>query len=138
MTIHFNPQDNWPQRGRAFNHSVVEPEGRRVHITGQVGWDKDGKVVGTDTGEQMECAILGIKNVLEPMGGTLADIVSMTVYFTNPADIPVIQKVRSAHFASDTAPASILIQVLGLVAPQLTVELVPIAVIPFDRFVDPT
>lgn len=138
MTIRYNPEDNWPQFGRAFNHGVVEPEGRRVHVTGQVGWDRDGKLVGdADTGAQMERAFIGIRNVIEPMGGTLADIVSMTVYFTNPDDLPKIQKVRSAHFTSETAPASILIQVPGLVAPELTVELVPIVVIPHDRFIDP-
>ena len=36
MTIRFNPSDDWPQFGRAFNHGVVKPGGWRVHITGLV------------------------------------------------------------------------------------------------------
>lgn len=37
----------------------------------------------------------------------------------------------------DMAPASILIQTPGLVHPALLVELVPVAVIPHDRYREP-
>ncbi len=136
--IRYNPPGNWPRAGRAFNHGVVEPSGRRVHVTGQVAWDPDHTIVGgDDPAAQMERCILGIRNVLEPMGGQLSDIVSMTVYFLRDEDVPALQKVRAAHFPAETAPASIFIKVPGLIAPGLLVELVPIAVIPEDRFTDP-
>ncbi len=107
MAIRFNPAENWPQLGRAFNHGVVEPEGRRVHVTGQVAWDRNGNIVGEgDIAAQVNRCVEGIRNVLEPMGGRLTDIVSMTVYFTDPADVPVIQKIRAAHFPPEIAPAT--------------------------------
>ena len=138
MTIRFNPPECWPRAGRAFNHGVVEPAGRRVHLTGQVAWDGANQLVGgADAAAQMERCVFNIRAILEPMGGRLEDIVSMTVYFLDPADLPAIQAVRARHFPAETAPASILIQVSGLVAPELKVELVPIAVIPEARFRDP-
>ncbi|WP_375596118.1 hypothetical protein ABWI00_07460 [Algihabitans albus] len=36
------------------------------------------------------------------------------------------------------APASILIQTPGLVAPELLVELVPVAIVPYERYHEPT
>ena len=36
------------------------------------------------------------------------------------------------------ASASILIQTPGLVAPELLVELVPVAIVPYDRYHEPT
>jgi enamine deaminase RidA (YjgF/YER057c/UK114 family) len=61
----------------------------------------------------------------------------MTIYFLDREDLPTIQRVRARHFDAATAPASILIQVPGLVVPELLVELVPIAVVPPDRFTHP-
>ena len=61
----------------------------------------------------------------------------MTIYFLDPADLPAIQKVRAEKLAPEVAPASTIIQTPGLVVPELLVELVPIAVIPLDRYHEP-
>lgn len=125
----------WRPNGRAFSQGVVAGDGETVHITGQVAWDEHDNVVGAGDAEaQMEQAVDNVRTVLAAVGGTLADIVSMTIYFLDRADLPAIQRVRARHFALDTAPASILIQVPGLVIPELLVELVPIAVVPHERF----
>jgi enamine deaminase RidA (YjgF/YER057c/UK114 family) len=82
----------------------------------------------------MEQCIRNVRTVLGEVGGVLDDIVSMTVYFLDRADLPAIQRVRSRYFTEGTAPASIVIQVAGLIIPELRVELAPIAVVPHDRF----
>ena len=138
MTVRFNPPSGWPQRGRAFNHGVVQPEGRVLHITGQVAWDSEGQVVGLgDCEAQMRKSFENVVSILAAVGGRLEDIVSMTIYFIDPADLPAIQKVRAEKLAPEVAPASIIIQTPGLVAPELLVELVPIAVIPAERYHEP-
>ncbi len=138
MTMRFNPPTGWPQNGRAFNHGIVEPEGRRLHMTGQVAWDAYGSLVGAkDADAQIRQCFANVEHVLEAVGGRLGDIVSLTIYFLNPADLPAIQRVRAEKFAPETAPASILVQTPGLVAPDLLVELVPIAVVPDSRFKAP-
>ncbi len=138
MTTRFNPPGLWPQLGRAFNHGVLQPDGRVLNITGQVAWDEEGRVVGEGDAEaQMRKSFENTSRILEAAGGRLEDIVSLTIYFLRRDDLPAIQKVRSEHFTPDTAPASILIQTPGLVIPELLVELVPIAVIPEDRYCSP-
>jgi enamine deaminase RidA (YjgF/YER057c/UK114 family) len=64
-------------------------------------------------------------------------IVSLMIFFPDPNDLPVIQKVRAEKFTAENAPASILIQTPGLVVPELLVELVPIAVVPHARYHEP-
>ncbi len=138
MTVRFNPPSGWPQLGRAFNHGVVEPEGRRLHITGQVAWDSAGRVVGLgDCEAQVRKSFDNVESILAAVGGRLEDIVTMTIYFLDPADLPAIQKVRAEKLAPEVAPASTIIQTPGLVVPELLVELVPIAVIPLDRYHEP-
>lgn len=138
MTIRFNPPSGWPRDGRAFNHGVVAPEGRTLHMTGQVAWDGQGLLVGEgDCAAQTRRCFENVEKILQAVGGRLEDIVSLTIFFLNPDDLPAIQKVRAEKFTPETAPASILIQTPGLVVPELLVELVPIAVIPHDRYHDP-
>lgn len=138
MGIHFNPPGIWAPNGRAFSQGVIQPEGKVIHVTGQVAWDENSNVVGVgDASAQMEKSLDNVRIILGQVGGTLTDIVSMTVYFLNRDDLPAIQQARSRALPAATAPASILIQVAGLVIPELLVEVVPIAVIPLDRFRDP-
>jgi enamine deaminase RidA (YjgF/YER057c/UK114 family) len=136
MAIGFNPPGIWAPRGRAFSQGVVAPAGHTtIHVTGQVAWDEHSNVVGPgDVRAQMVKSIENIEAILSEVGGTLDDIVSMTIYFLDRAHLPIIQEVRARYFKAGTAPASILIQVTGLVIPELLIELVPIAVVPPDRY----
>ena len=135
MATGFNPQGIWRPNGRAFSQGVIQGPGEVVHVTGQVAWDEHDRVVGPgDVEAQMEKALDNIRVVLAEVGGVLDDIVSMTIYFLDRDHLSAIQRVRSRHFSEGTAPASILIQVAGLVLPELLVELVPVAVVPHDRF----
>ncbi len=138
MTLRYNPETCWPRSGRAFNHGVIAPDGHTLYMTGQVAWDATGEIVGKgDCAAQILKCFEGVETVLSCVGGRLEDIVSLTIYFTDPADLPVIQSARAEKFSPETSPASILIQVPGLVAPGLLVELVPIAVVPPHRFRSP-
>lgn len=138
MTIRFNPPSGWPQMGRAFNHGIVAGEGRTLHMTGQVAWDGEGRLIGEgDCEAQIRQCFANVELILAAVGGRLEDIVSLTIFFLDPADLPVIQKVRAEKLAPEIAPASILIQTPGLVIPELLVELVPIAVVPHERYHDP-
>ncbi len=91
MTNHFNPPGLWAPNGRAFNQGVIQPEGKVVHVTGQVAWDENSQVVGPgDAGAQLEKSLDNVRIILGEVGGTLADIVSMTIYFLNRDDLPAI------------------------------------------------
>lgn len=138
MADGYNPAGIWAPNGRAFQQGVVQGEGKVVHVTGQVAWDADSNVVGIGDAEaQLDKAFDNVRVILEEVGGRLDDIVSMTIYFVDRADLPAIQRARSRYFDAETAPVSILIQAAGLVIPELVVEVVPIAVVPHDRFIKP-
>lgn len=138
MTTRFNPPTGWPQFGRAFNHGVIQPEGKVLHITGQVAWDSEANLIGEGNCERkMHQSFDNVEYILRAVGGIFEDIVSLTIFFLNPSDLPAIQKVRAEKIAPEVAPASIIIQTPGLVVPELLVELVPIAVIPSDRYHEP-
>ncbi len=138
MADGYNPAGIWAPNGRAFQQGVLQGEGQVVHVTGQVAWDADSNVVGIGNAEtQLDKAFDNVREILEEVGGKLDDIVSMTIYFVDRADLPAIQRARSRHFAAETAPVSILIQAAGLVIPELVVEVVSIAVVPYDRFKRP-
>ncbi len=138
MTTRFNPPTGWPQFGRAFNHGIIEPEGKTLRMTGQVAWDGDGNLIGEgDCETQIRQCFENVEHILNSVGGRFEDMMSLTIYFLNAEDMPSIQKVRAEKLAPEIAPASILIQTPGLVTPELLVELVPVAVIPFDRYHEP-
>ena len=123
-----------------FSQGVVQPEGRVVHITGQVAWDESNAVVGVgDVRAQMAQCVDNLGTVLGMVGGRLEDIVPLTIYFTDRDDIDGIRGVREARlaFAEGRAPVGIFIRVAGLVLPEFKVEIVPIAVVPHDRFIEP-
>lgn len=139
MADHFNPAGIWQPNGRAFSQGVVQGPGEVVHVTGQVAWDEHSNVVGPGDAEaQMEQSIANVRLILDAVGGRLEDIVSMTIYFLRREDLPTIQRVRARHFEAATAPASVMIQVPGLIIPELLLELVPIAVVPHERFKPPS
>ena len=128
----------WRAKGRGFQMGVVQPDGVTVHLTGQVAWDAAEEIVGRgDIALQTRQCFGNIANLLAEVGGTLADIVSVTTYYTDPSQLPAIQMVRNEFFAENTAPASTSVMVAGLGHPEFLVELTPIAVIPKDRFIAP-
>lgn len=138
MANGFNPSGTWGPHGRGFSMGVIQHEGRVIHLTGQVAWDGNEKIVGKgDAALQTRQCFRNIQAVLDAAGGTLDDIVSITTYFTDRAQLPVIQEVRNEFLRAATAPASTSVMVAGLGHEDFLVELTPVAVIPHDRFVDP-
>jgi enamine deaminase RidA (YjgF/YER057c/UK114 family) len=128
---YINPKTVWSDPEFPFSQAVVEPEGRRVHLTGQVGWDKNSNIVGVgDAKLQTECAIDNIKKILSEIGGSLSDVMSVTMYYVRDEDLPDIQEVRSRRFPKSHGPAATGVKVAGLVHPDLLVELTTVAVIP--------
>ena len=133
--IRINPDNVWGDSEFPFSQAVVEPQGRRVHLTGQVAWDRNGKVIGkNDPKKQTEYAIDNIEKVLATLGGKLDDIVSLTMYYIRDQDLPSIQRERIRRFKKETGPAVTGIKVAALVDPDLLVEMTPIAVIPEEHF----
>ena len=131
----FEVSNVWGARGRGFQMAAVQPDGEIIHFTGQVAWDENEQIVGAgDIEAQTRCCFENIRKLLSNVGGELGDIVSITTYFTDRTQLPVIQKIRTEYLPTEFAPVSTSIMVAGLGHKDFLVELTPIAVIPFKRF----
>ena len=125
----------WNDADFPMSQAVVEPEGKRVHLTGQVGWTEDFEIVGRDdAGLQTHAAIDNIERVLANVGGTIEDVVSCTMYYMRDEDLDAIQEARRSRFSFNAGPAVTGVKVAGLVDKELLVELTVVAVVPSGRF----
>ena len=139
MATGFNPTGVWRPSGRGFNMGVVQHEGRIIHFTGQVAWDENENLIGKgDVRLQTRQCFKNILAVLRSVGGTLEDLVSITTYFTDRSQLPIIQDVRNEFLGSNAAPVSTSVMVAGLGDKDFLVELTPVAVIPEANFIDPS
>ena len=111
---------------------IVEVTGpaKTIYISGQIAFDKDGKVVGAgDMQAQAEQVFRNLKAALDAVGATFADVVKMNSYITDMSKVQAVRDVRARYF-KDATPASTFVQVAGLVRPELLLEIEVIAVVP--------
>ncbi len=131
-----NPTTVWPPFG-AHSMAVIEPEGRTIHLGGQVAYDKSRNLVGkNDLRAQTRQTLHNIEQVLDSMGGTLDDVVSITTYVTDMEGLRDIHEVRQEVFR-EPYPASTLVRIAGFIEPAILVEITAVAVIPTERFTAP-
>ncbi len=134
MTRGFESEAVWKSRGRGFSMGIIQPEGRVIHLTGQVAWDADENIIGPgDVTEQTRQCFRNIEALLVTAGGTLENIVSITTYFLDLEDLPKIQAIRNEFLSGTNPPVSTSVRVAGLGHKDFLVELTPVAVVPTDK-----
>ena len=90
---------------------------------------RDGKVVHVNDAYQQTKFILNIiQKVIEEAGASLTDVVRTRMYVTNIADFEQVGKAHGEFF-KDIRPASTLVEVSGLVNPDMLVEIEITAII---------
>lgn len=68
-------------RPRGYSHGVEVEGGRLLFLAGQVAFDRDGALVGRgDLVAQFRQVLQNLRAVLEARGGTLQDLVKLTIY----------------------------------------------------------
>lgn len=110
-----------------YSHAVAFT-GRTVIVSGQLPLDQDGKLAGTGPETQMRQAFQNLSIALAAAGAGMAQIVKLTVYLTDLADLAAFRQVRAEYVSADHPPASSLVQVAGLVHPEARVEIEALAV----------
>ena len=114
-----------------YSHAVIAPEGYRwLYISGQVGADRDRKIpAGFEA--QAELAFQNLIACIRESGFDLQDLVKVTVLLTRAGDIGAYRQVRDRMLGT-VAPASTLMIVAGLAAPELLVEVEGVAARPAE------
>jgi enamine deaminase RidA (YjgF/YER057c/UK114 family) len=103
--------------------------GDTIYVSGTVAWGEDGTLTGLgDVYAQAKQAIANIATALAQAGASLADVVRTRIYVT---DIDLWEEGVRAHreaFGS-IRPASTLVEVSRLAAPEMLVEIEAVAVV---------
>jgi enamine deaminase RidA (YjgF/YER057c/UK114 family) len=112
-----------------YSHAIRK-SGTPGFIAGQVAMDTEGNPVGIgDVGAQARAALASLKLVVEACGGTIADIVKLTVFTTDLAHRPAIGAARNEFFTPGEMPASTFLVVSSLADPRYLVEIEAVAMI---------
>ena len=116
------------QAARAYSPAVITEGGRIVWLAGMGGSrSPDGKPIA-EFAEQARQALRNIEATVKRAGGTLQDVVTMTVFIRNQSDGDEFVKVRGEFF-KEKYPASALITAKDFANPGILVEIQSVAVI---------
>jgi 2-iminobutanoate/2-iminopropanoate deaminase len=114
---------------RGYSPAVITEGGRIVWLAGQTGTvDDSGKSLANDFEGQARQIFKGFDAVLRKAGGTLADLVQMTVFVTDVRYGERLWQVRKEVFGDDY-PGSAMVTITALANPDAKIEIQGYAVI---------
>lgn len=97
--------------------------GSMVWVAGTTATGPDGRLVGRgDPAAQARQVLENVKTALERAGARLDHVVRTRIYVRNVADWETIGRVHGQYFGQ-VRPASTLVEVSGLVDPDMLVEI---------------
>ena len=112
------------------HYSQVARAGNTLYISGQLGLDINGNLVGEgDANAQARRAWRNLVAILSEYGATLRHLVKTTTYITHWAYRPLVAEARDEVFREPPYPPSTLVVVQGLAEPRFLVEIEAVAVL---------
>ena len=118
------------QRSRAYSPAVVTEGGRIVWLAGQTATvDGGGKDISGNFEAQTHRVFALMDQTLRRVGGTLANLVTMTVFIKEPRYGDRFVEIRQQKFPDGRYPGSALITVTNFARPGMEIEIQGIAVI---------
>jgi len=111
----------------------VAAQGRLLYIAGQIGWDKDARIVSPDFAVQFLQSLDNVIDVVREAGGGTEHLVKLLAFVTD------LDAYRAATRAIGEGwrgrmgkyyPAMSLVKVAGLLEPGALVEIEGVAVLP--------
>ena len=104
--------------------------GNMLFIAGQVALDEELRLIGPgDAEEQARQVWRNIQAVCEKAGGTVTDVVRVSTYLADAADVEAVHTARREFFPDGDYPVATVVQVAKLGLPGLLLETEAIAMI---------
>ena len=118
------------QKARAYSPAVVTEGGRIVWLAGQTALaEADGtSIAGQFEAQARRCFQL-MDETMRRAGGTLADVVTVTVFIKDARFGDRFVDIRKEFFPTGRFPASALITVTNFARPGIEIEIQGIAVV---------
>ncbi len=110
-----------------YSHAVAFA-GPMIVVSGQVPVNADGRLVGKDNpAAQIRQVFENLTAALAAAGAGMEQVVKLTVFLTDLADLALFRRIRDEYVSTDKPPASSLVQVSALVNPDFRVEVEALA-----------
>ena len=118
------------QKSRAFSPAVMTQGGTTVWLAGQTATvDASGADISGNFDAQARTIFASIDKTLRRTGGSLTNLVTMTVFINDPRHGDSFVKIRREFFKDGKFPASALITVAHFARPGMLIEIQGVAVI---------
>lgn len=118
------------QSARAFSPAVITSGGMTVWIAGQTATeDARGNSIAGNFEAQARQVMVQIAEIIKRAGGTLDDIVSITVFIKEPRYGDKFVELRKEIFRNGNYPGSALITVANFARPGIEIEVQAVGVI---------
>jgi reactive intermediate/imine deaminase len=98
-----------------------------LFISGQAGYDDQGRIVPGGFKAQGEQAFANLGRALSAAGASLRDVVKVTIFVTDMSRFQDVVDLRRKHFAPPY-PADSIVEVKGLYTPEAMIEIEAVAV----------
>jgi enamine deaminase RidA (YjgF/YER057c/UK114 family) len=118
------------QKSRAYSPAVITQGGRTVWLAGQTATrDEQGNDIAGNFEAQVRTIFSLLDKTLKRCGGSLANMVTMTVFIIDPRHGDRFVEMRAGFFPDGNFPASALITVSNFARPGMLIEIQGVAVI---------
>jgi 2-iminobutanoate/2-iminopropanoate deaminase len=118
------------QKSRAFSPAVITQGGRIVWLAGQTATrDEQGNDISGNFEAQVRAIFGNMDKTLKRAGGSLANLVTMTVFINDPRLGDKFVEMRAGFFPDGNFPASALITVSHFARPGMLIEIQGVGVV---------
>lgn len=123
-----SPVSVWDPGAQLLSQCIaVRNASTTLYLSGQTAITADGEFAGIgDVEAQIRLAFENIRLIVDAAGGTLENVVKLTVYFVDIAHLDTYTAVLGELFP-ETRPAQTVVEVVRLAMPELLIEIDAVA-----------
>ncbi len=99
-----------------------------VFVSGQAGYDDNGKIVEGGFAAQGEQAFQNLNRALTAAGTSLDKVVKVTIFVTDMGEFSNVVDLRRKHFSAPY-PADSIVEIKALYTPEAMIEIEAIALV---------